>query len=172
MLVFLPGIKEITALQEALLATREYAYEPARSWVLPVHSSVPAEEQRLAFARAPPGVRKVVLATNIAETAITIDDSIKTMPRYIKLNRNKKLSLEEISRYYAVRAGCGIRSAVFLHWEDARHFVAVAGSPSEQRVEYATFTSIEEAARYLVEGEREKKKVRERETQSESEGER
>ena len=73
-LVFLPGIKEIVALQEALLMTREYAAEPARSWVLPVHSSVPPEEQRRAFLRAPPGVRKVVLATNIAETAITIDD--------------------------------------------------------------------------------------------------
>ena len=73
-LVFLQGIKEIQALQEALLHTREFAQEPARSWVLPIHSAVPPEEQRLAFARAPPGVRKVVLATNIAETAITIDD--------------------------------------------------------------------------------------------------
>ena len=73
-LVFLQGIKEITAVQEALLSTREYAFEPARSWVLPIHSAVPPEEQRLAFARPPPGVRKVVLATNIAETAITIDD--------------------------------------------------------------------------------------------------
>ena len=73
-LVFLQGIKEIAAVQEALLSTREYAYEPARSWVLPIHSAVPPEEQRLAFARPPPGVRKVVLATNIAETAITIDD--------------------------------------------------------------------------------------------------
>ena len=73
-LVFLQGIKEIQAVQEALLSTREYAYEPARSWVLPIHSAVPPEEQRLAFARPPPGARKVVLATNIAETAITIDD--------------------------------------------------------------------------------------------------
>ena len=73
-LVFLQGIKEITAVQDALLCTREYSSEPARSWVLAVHSSVPPEEQRMAFAKPPPGVRKVVLATNIAETAITIDD--------------------------------------------------------------------------------------------------
>ena len=35
---------------------------------------MPPEDQRLVFQRPPRGVRKVVLATNIAETAITIDD--------------------------------------------------------------------------------------------------
>lgn len=48
--------------------------EPACSWVLTLHSSVPPDEQRLAFQHPPTGVRKVLLATNIAETSITIDD--------------------------------------------------------------------------------------------------
>jgi hypothetical protein len=73
-LVFLPGIKEITTLQELLCNSPAFRMEPARSWVLPIHSTIPPEEQRLVFTRPPPGVRKVVLATNIAETAITIDD--------------------------------------------------------------------------------------------------
>ena len=73
-LVFLPGIKEITTLQEMLTNSPMFRNEPARSWVLPIHSTVPPEEQRLVFARPPGGVRKIVLATNIAETAITIDD--------------------------------------------------------------------------------------------------
>jgi uncharacterized membrane protein YgcG len=73
-LVFLPGIKEITTVQEALLQTPAFMREPQRSWVIPLHSSVPPEEQRRAFLRPPEGVRKVVLATNIAETAITVDD--------------------------------------------------------------------------------------------------
>ena len=70
-LVFLPGIKEITTLQELLVKSLTGT---AREWILPIHSSIPPEEQRLVFTRPPKGIRKVVLATNIAETAITIDD--------------------------------------------------------------------------------------------------
>jgi len=71
-LVFLPGIKEITTLQEMLVYSLRSQEE--RDWVLPIHSTVPPEDQRKVFTRPPPGVRKIVLATNIAETAITIDD--------------------------------------------------------------------------------------------------
>ena len=79
-LIFLPGFKEITTLHELLLNTPEFASEPQRSWVLPLHSLLPPEEQRRVFDRPPSSpsgtaaVRKIVLATNIAETAITVDD--------------------------------------------------------------------------------------------------
>jgi ATP-dependent helicase HrpB len=66
-LVFLPGMEEIRRSARALepLAAREGLL------VLPLHGSLPAEEQDRAI--RPAGRRKVVLATNVAETSLTIE---------------------------------------------------------------------------------------------------
>ncbi len=70
-LVFLPGIAEIRTLNDLLLGDRTFA----QSWlVYPLHSTIATEDQEAAFLVPPPGMRKVVLATNIAETGITIPD--------------------------------------------------------------------------------------------------
>lgn len=70
-LVFLPGIAEIRSLNDFLLGDPFFQ----RDWdVIPLHSSIATEDQERAFLIPPPGVRKVVLATNIAETGITIPD--------------------------------------------------------------------------------------------------
>ena len=42
-------------------------------WILPVHSKLSQTEQERIFDRPPEGVRKIVLATNIAETSLTVD---------------------------------------------------------------------------------------------------
>lgn len=70
-LVFLPGIAEIRNLNDALLGDPFFQ----RDWeVFPLHSTIATEDQERAFEQPPPGVRKIVLATNIAETGITIPD--------------------------------------------------------------------------------------------------
>src|SRR5699024_7036180 len=70
-LVFLPGIAEIRTLNDLLLGDPRFA----KDWlVYPLHSSIATEDQESAFLVPPPGMRKIVLATNIAETGITIPD--------------------------------------------------------------------------------------------------
>ncbi|GAB7360486.1 hypothetical protein MBLNU230_g8437t1 [Neophaeotheca triangularis] len=70
-LIFLPGIAEIRQLNDMLGGHRSFG----KDWrVHPLHSSFSSEDQQAAFEVPPQGVRKVVLATNIAETGITIPD--------------------------------------------------------------------------------------------------
>ncbi|EQL02767.1 DEAD-like helicase [Ophiocordyceps sinensis CO18] len=70
-LVFLPGIAEIRTLNDMLLGDPRFA----RDWlVYPLHSTIATEDQESAFLVPPAGMRKIVLATNIAETGITIPD--------------------------------------------------------------------------------------------------
>lgn len=48
--------------------------------MLPLHSMVPAADQRKVFVRPPPGVRKIVLATNIAETVRSFMPHVPNVP--------------------------------------------------------------------------------------------
>ena len=66
-LAFLPGVGEIERVRERL------AERLPQNPVLPLHGQVPPQEQRAAIRRDPDGRRRVVLATTIAETSITLD---------------------------------------------------------------------------------------------------
>jgi len=68
------GWDEIIRLKEQLEGLACFRSE--RYQLLPLHSMVPTQDQRKVFIRPPPGVRKLILATNIAETAVTIDDIV------------------------------------------------------------------------------------------------
>ena len=104
-LVFLPGWDEITRLKERLEANP--AFGGGRYSVLPLHSMVPPADQRRVFARPPPGVRKIVLATNIAETAVTIDDVVVV----INSGRAKEKSYDPYTAVSTLQAGWVSRAA-------------------------------------------------------------
>ncbi|GJX66027.1 DExH-box ATP-dependent RNA helicase DExH1 isoform X1 [Tanacetum coccineum] len=74
-LVFLTGWDEISKLLDSV-KTNSFLGDPTKFLVLPLHGSMPTVNQREIFDRPPTGVRKVVLATNIAESSITIDDVV------------------------------------------------------------------------------------------------
>lgn len=69
LLVFLPGMAEIRRVERKLLD----ANLGPSVVVAPLHGDLPQEAQDLAIEPAAPGTRKVVLATAIAETSLTID---------------------------------------------------------------------------------------------------
>ncbi|KAK2846662.1 hypothetical protein Q5P01_009661 [Channa striata] len=70
LLLFLSGVAEISTIQEAC---QIYATHTRRWIVLPLHSTLSLAQQDKVFDIAPPGVRKCIISTNIAETSVTID---------------------------------------------------------------------------------------------------
>ncbi|XP_026883041.2 ATP-dependent RNA helicase DHX30 [Electrophorus electricus] len=73
-LCFLPGWQDIKSVQQRLEEKR--AFRSGSQVILPLHSSMSVADQQAVFQRPLEGRRKIVLATNIAETSITIDDIV------------------------------------------------------------------------------------------------
>jgi ATP-dependent helicase HrpA len=108
-LVFLPGEREIREAAEALRK-----HHPKHTEILPLYARLSASEQNRVF--APHTGRRVVLATNVAETALTVpgiryvvDSGLARIARYAWRSRVQRLSLEPVSQASAnQRAGrCG-----------------------------------------------------------------
>ncbi|XP_035454596.2 ATP-dependent RNA helicase DHX30-like [Spodoptera frugiperda] len=72
-LVFLPGWSEIKLTKQLL---DEHYGQSSMHMILPVHSRLSTTDQAKMFATPSPGIRKIVLATNVAETSITIPDVV------------------------------------------------------------------------------------------------
>ena len=98
-LVFLTGQEEIDTSCETLYE-RMKALGPdvPELIILPVYSALPGEMQTRIFDPASPGSRKVVIATNIAETSITIDGIYYVVdPGFVKINAyDPKLGMDSL----------------------------------------------------------------------------
>ncbi|GER44447.1 ATP-dependent RNA helicase [Striga asiatica] len=74
-LIFMTGWDDITSLRDKLQA-HSVVGDTNRVLILACHGSMGNMEQKLIFDKPGDGIRKIVLATNIAETSITIDDVV------------------------------------------------------------------------------------------------
>ncbi|KAB0546398.1 ATP-dependent helicase HrpB [Pseudomonas argentinensis] len=139
LLVFLPGQAEIRRVAEQLdeaLAGRDDVR------VCPLHGELELSAQRAAIEPAPAGLRKVVLATNIAETSLTIDGvrvvvdaGLARVPRFDPGSGMTRLDTARVSRASAIqragRAGRLQPGACYRLWSQAQHEQLPAYSAAE-----------------------------------------
>ncbi|HEX7782177.1 MAG TPA: ATP-dependent helicase HrpB [Sphingobium sp.] len=130
LLAFLPGVAEIERTAERLDML------PATIAIHRLHGSLEPSDQRAAIRRAAPGTRKVILATSIAETSLTIDgvrividSGLARRPRYDRAAGVTRLVTEKASQAAATqRAGRAARQGpgvAYRLWEAA----ATSGMP-------------------------------------------
>lgn len=94
-LIFLPGFAEIDQLVKAL---QRHARIGRGARVFPLHSSLPSNQQKSIFQRMPPGVRKIVVSTNIAETSVRSPDptpAVAAMPFFVQFRLYASVSLPD-----------------------------------------------------------------------------
>lgn len=99
-LVFLTGQEEIDTSCEALFERMKVLGDTVPELIiLPVYSALPSEMQSKIFEPTPQGSRKVILATNIAETSITIDGIYYVVdPGFVKINAyDSKLGMDSLT---------------------------------------------------------------------------
>ncbi|MFO1400934.1 MAG: ATP-dependent helicase HrpB [Steroidobacteraceae bacterium] len=137
-LVFLPGAGEIRRVQGML----QQAELPRGTQLLPLYGELAAAEQDAALAPSPPGQRRVVLATNIAETSLTIpgvtvvvDSGLVRRARFDPVTGMSRLETLAVSRASAdQRAGRAGRTApgtCYRLWSAGAHAALAPYTPAE-----------------------------------------
>ncbi|MGN6228198.1 MAG: ATP-dependent helicase HrpB [Dyella sp.] len=125
-LVFLPGRREIARAQTVLAATLDEAVE-----LMPLHGELGLSEQQLALSPAEPGTRRVVLATNVAESSVTlpgiravIDTGLAREPRFDPNSGFTRLETVTISQasadQRAGRAGRVAEGTAYRLWPQSK----------------------------------------------------
>ena len=139
LLVFLPGQAEIRRVNQQLAEALG-----SRSDILlcPLHGELDLAAQRAAIEPAASGVRKVVLATNIAETSLTIDGvrvvidaGLARVPRFDPGSGMTRLDTQRISRASATqragRAGRLEPGVCYRLWSEDQHAQLAAYGSAE-----------------------------------------
>ncbi|KAG1938828.1 putative ATP-dependent RNA helicase DHX34 [Pimephales promelas] len=103
LLLFLSGVAEISTIQEACQA---YATHTQRWIVLPLHSTLSLAQQDKVFDISPPGVRKCIISTNIAETSVTIDGVrfVVDSGKVKEMSFDPKAKMQRLQEFWISRA--------------------------------------------------------------------
>uniref|UniRef100_A0A3B5BDT9 DExH-box helicase 34 n=1 Tax=Stegastes partitus TaxID=144197 RepID=A0A3B5BDT9_9TELE len=103
LLLFLSGVAEISTIQEAC---QIYATHTRRWIVLPLHSTLSLVQQDKVFDIAPPGVRKCIISTNIAETSVTIDGVrfVVDSGKVKEMSFDPKAKMQRLQEFWISRA--------------------------------------------------------------------
>ncbi|XP_075463160.1 putative ATP-dependent RNA helicase DHX34 isoform X2 [Ascaphus truei] len=103
LLIFLSGVMEITTVQEA---AQVYASHTQRWIVLPLHSTLSIADQDKVFDLAPPGIRKCIISTNIAETSVTIDGVrfVVDSGKVKEMSFDPKAKMQRLQEFWISRA--------------------------------------------------------------------
>ncbi|KAJ8280280.1 hypothetical protein GJAV_G00052690 [Gymnothorax javanicus] len=103
LLLFLSGVAEISTIQEAC---QTYASHTRRWIVLPLHSTLSLAQQDKVFDIAPPGVRKCIISTNIAETSVTIDGVrfVVDSGKVKEMSFDPKAKMQRLQEFWISRA--------------------------------------------------------------------
>ena len=135
-LAFLPGVGEIERTRERL------AERITGVPILPLHGQVSPQDQRVAIRRDPDGRRRIVLATSIAETSLTlegvsvvVDSGLARRAEFDKAAGTTHLATQRASQAAATqRAGRAARTGpgvAYRLWEEAGHAGRPAFDPPE-----------------------------------------
>lgn len=135
-LAFLPGVREIERVRERLAARLP------DTPILPLHGQVEPAGQRAAIRRDPEGRRRIVLATAIAETSLTldgvsvvVDSGMARLAEYDRAAGTTHLVTRRVSQASAAqRAGRAARQGpgvAYRLWEEASHRALPEFAPPE-----------------------------------------
>ncbi|XP_076850289.1 putative ATP-dependent RNA helicase DHX34 isoform X2 [Brachyhypopomus gauderio] len=103
LLLFLSGLAEISTILEAC---QTYASHTGRWIILPLHSTLSLAQQDKVFDIAPPGVRKCIISTNIAETSVTIDGVrfVVDSGKVKEMSFDPKAKMQRLQEFWISRA--------------------------------------------------------------------
>ncbi|KAI2640658.1 P-loop containing nucleoside triphosphate hydrolase protein [Hypomontagnella submonticulosa] len=111
-LVFMTGQEDIECTCELVRERLDALNDPPKLSILPIYSQMPADLQSKIFDRAPPGVRKCIVATNIAETSLTVDGIMYVVDAgYSKLKvYNPRMGMDTLAITPISQANAGQRA--------------------------------------------------------------